>query len=69
MSRHTPSSSAIRSRRPTTLNPARACSARLAVFSGKTLVWIVQIPAAAAASTSARMSAVPTPSPRASEAT
>ena len=49
MSRQTPPSSAIRSRRPTTRNPARSCSAMLAAFSGKTLVWIVQIPAAAAA--------------------
>ena len=49
MSRQTPSSSAIRSRRPTTRNPARSWSAMLAAFSGNTLVWIVQIPAAAAA--------------------
>ena len=47
VSRHTPSSWAIRSRRPTTRKPARAWSARLAVFSGKTLVWTVQIPASA----------------------
>ena len=69
VSRQTPSSWAIRSRRPTILNPARSCSARLAVFSGKMLVWIVQIPAAAPASTRARMSWVPTPRPRADDAT
>ena len=41
----------------------------LAAFSGNTLVWIVQIPAAAAAAVSASISAVPTPRPRAAEAT
>ena len=38
VSRHTPSSWAIRSRLPTTRKPTRSCSVRLAVFSGKTLV-------------------------------
>ena len=44
VSRQTPSSWAIRSRRPTTRKPTRSWRARLAVFSGKTLVWIVQMP-------------------------
>ena len=69
VSRQTPPSSAIRSRRPTTRNPARSWSAMLAAFSGNTLVWIVQIPASAAAAVSASISAVPTPSPRADAAT
>ena len=69
VSRQTPSSCAIRSRRPTTRNPTRSCSAMLAPFSGKTLVWIVQIPAPSALSIRASISARPTPCPRAPSAT
>src|SRR5579872_6227417 len=36
----------MRSLVPTTRNPAARCRAKVAVFSGKTLLWMVQIPAA-----------------------
>ena len=48
---------------PTTRNPAAACSARLAAFSGKIPDWTVQIPGRAADSSSASSSARPTPRP------
>src|SRR5438067_2991578 len=69
VSRHRPSSCAIRSRRPTTRNPALSSSRRLASFSRKTLVCSVQIPAASDSRTNSARSAVPTPWPRACFAT
>src|SRR2546425_6383642 len=69
VSRHTPSRFAIRSRVPTTRKPQRSCSARLARFSGKIAVWIVQMPAASAPAISASSNLRPIPSPRASRAT
>ena len=50
-----------RCRTPTARNPARSCSRRLAVFSGNTLDWIVQIPADSDARISAASSAAPIP--------
>src|SRR5205085_8127751 len=64
VSRHTPRRVAIRSRTPTTRKPQRRWRARLARFSGKIEVWIVQTPAASAAATSSSSSARPTPQPR-----
>jgi pimeloyl-ACP methyl ester carboxylesterase len=69
VSRQAPQRRAIRSRRPTILNPSRSWSATLAAFSGKMLVWIVQSPAASAPATSASISARPMPRPRALSAT
>src|SRR4029453_12577377 len=69
VSLHTPSRFAIRSRVPTTRNPHRKCSARDAPLSGKTDVWIVQMPASAAPSISVSRRVRPMPSPRASRAT
>lgn len=43
-----------RRRTPTARNPARSCSRRLAVFSGNTLDWIVQIPPCSATSDTER---------------
>src|SRR5204863_1963602 len=51
-SRQTPSSFPSFSCVPTTRNPHRSCSARLASFSGKTPVWIVQIPSSSVLSAS-----------------
>ena len=48
VSRQTPSSCAIRSKRPTRRNPRRSWSATLAAFSGNMPAWIVQIPPASA---------------------
>ena len=67
VSRQTPSSWAMRSRRPTTRKPARSWRATLAVFSGKTLVWIVQMPGVGPRRRARSISAVPTPRPRASD--
>jgi hypothetical protein len=38
---------------PTTRNPATRCRTRLALFSGKMLLWMVQIPAASVEAISA----------------
>ena len=51
--------SPIRSRMPTTRNPTRSWSARLAAFSGKIPVWIVQIPAASERRISSSMQRAP----------
>ena len=50
-------------RRPIMRNPAFSCSARLAVFSGKMLDWIVQYPASSAAAMNARSSVTADASP------
>jgi len=50
---------------PTTRNPAAECKAALAVFSGKMLDWMVQIPAVSVEAISAASSAPPVPWPRA----
>ena len=55
----------MRSRVPTTRNPAARCRARLAVFSGKMPDWMVQIPAASVEAISASRSRRPMPWPRA----
>src|SRR4029450_4942173 len=68
-SRHTPSSWASRSRRPTTRKPQRRWSATLAAFSGKPPVWIVQMPDCSASATSCSRSALPIPRPCADEST
>src|SRR5436309_13835746 len=68
-SRQTPSSFPIRSRTPTSRNPERLSSARLASFSEKTPVSSVQIPVASVPATSRSSKAVPTPRPRAASAT
>src|SRR5947199_6127558 len=69
VSLHTPSRFAIRSRVPTIRKPHAWWRARLARFSGKTEVWIVQIPAASAPAISASSSVRPIPRPRAARAT
>ncbi len=66
VSRQWPPCRPMRSRVPITRKPARSCTTRLAVFSGKMPDWIVQIPAASVDSTSALSSVEATPRPRAS---
>ena len=68
-SRQTPSSLPSRSCVPTMRNPHFTCSARLASFSGKIPVWIVQIPPARCLRSAARAGRVRRPALCASECT
>ena len=60
-SRHWPWWRPMRSLVPTTRNPACRCSRRLAVFSGNTPLWMVQIPAASVDSIRAASRTAPMP--------
>lgn len=65
----TPCSWPIRSRRPTTRKPCRACNARLAALAGRIPAWSVHIPASSDPLTRASSSAPPTPRPCAAGST
>ena len=67
VSRHRPWWRPIRSRVPTTRNPACSCRRRLAMFSGNTPDWMVQMPACSAEAIRVASRAAPIPRRRSPE--